>query len=84
MSASHPTNGHSDASACILKPAIAGNGLDRTLTILLPIWHNISKREVMGYSASLADRLARSTSTHTVEEIAAEIVDVIRGADPHD
>jgi len=46
--------------------------------ILLPIWHNISKREVMGYSASLADRLARSTSTHTVEEIAAEIVDVIK------
>lgn len=45
--------------------------------ILLPIWHNVSKREVMEYSASLADKLARSTSTHTVEEIAAEIVDVI-------
>ena len=46
--------------------------------ILLPIWHNISKREVIGYSPSLADRIARTTSTHTVEEIAAEIVDVIR------
>ena len=46
--------------------------------ILLPIWHNISKREVMEYSPSLADRIARSTATHTVEEIAAEIVDVIR------
>ncbi len=46
--------------------------------ILLPIWHNVSKREVMSYSPSLADRLARNTSTHTVEEIAAEIVDVIR------
>lgn len=46
--------------------------------VLLPIWHNVSKREVMGYSPSLADRLARSTATHTVEEIAAEIVDVIR------
>ena len=46
--------------------------------ILLPIWHNISKREVMRYSPSLADRIARTTSTHTVEEIAAEIVDVIR------
>lgn len=46
--------------------------------ILLPIWHNVSKREVIGYSPSLADRLARSTATHTVEEIAAEIVDVIR------
>jgi hypothetical protein len=46
--------------------------------ILLPIWHNVSKREVIGYSPSLADRLARSTASHTVEEIASEIVDVIR------
>jgi hypothetical protein len=46
--------------------------------ILLPIWHKVSKSEVIGYSPSLADRLARSTTTHTVEEIAAEIVDVIR------
>ena len=46
--------------------------------ILLPVWHNVTKREVMDYSASLADRVARSTATHTVEEIAAEIVNVIR------
>lgn len=45
--------------------------------ILLPIWHNVSKREVIGYSASLADRLARSTSTHTGEETAAEIAEVV-------
>lgn len=47
--------------------------------ILLPIWHNISKQEVIKFSPSLADKLARNTATHTVEEIAAEIVDVIRG-----
>ncbi|MES0127536.1 toll/interleukin-1 receptor domain-containing protein [Mesorhizobium sp. M0029] len=46
--------------------------------VLLPVWHNVTKREVIGYSPSLADRLARSTATHTVEEIAVEIVDVIR------
>ena len=46
--------------------------------ILLPIWHDITKREVMNYSPSLADRVARSTATHTVEEIAAEIVDVVQ------
>jgi hypothetical protein len=53
----------------------------RTVTgdqILLPVWHNVTKAEVVGYSPSLADRVARSTATHTVEEIAAEIVDVIR------
>ena len=49
--------------------------------VLLPIWHDVTKREVMDYSPSLADRLARSTATHTVEEIATEIVDVIQ--DPH-
>ncbi len=46
--------------------------------ILLPIWHNVTKREVLDYSPSLADRVARNTATHTVEEIAAEIVDVVR------
>jgi hypothetical protein len=45
--------------------------------ILLPIWHNISKREVIEYSPSLADKLARNTATHTVEEIASEIAQVI-------
>lgn len=46
--------------------------------ILLPIWHNVSKSEVVNYSPSLAERLARSTSTHTVEEIALEIIDLIK------
>ncbi|MBA2621030.1 MAG: DUF1883 domain-containing protein [Acidobacteria bacterium] len=46
--------------------------------ILLPVWHNITKKEVVNYSPSLADKLARSTATHTVEEIAKEITEVIR------
>jgi len=53
----------------------------RTVTgeqILLPIWHRISKQEVQDYSPSLADKVARSTATHTVEEIAREIGDLIR------
>ena len=48
------------------------------LQVLLPVWHNVTKHEVMEYSPSLADRVARRTATHTVEEIAAEIGDVIR------
>ena len=47
--------------------------------LILPVWHNVSKQEVMEYSASLADKLARSTATHTVEEIAEEIAGVIKG-----
>lgn len=48
--------------------------------ILLPIWHEITKKELIDYSPSLADKVARSTGTHTIEEIASEIIDVIRGA----
>lgn len=44
---------------------------------MLPIWHNVTKREVINYSPSLADKLARSTTDFTVEEIADEIADLI-------
>ncbi len=45
--------------------------------ILLPIWHDITKQEVIDYSPSLADKVARHTSQETVEEIADEIADMI-------
>jgi len=46
--------------------------------VILPLWHRITKSEVMAQSPSLADKLARSTSDFTIEEIAEEIADVIR------
>jgi len=46
--------------------------------ILLPIWHNISKNEVIEYSPSLADKVARSTANYTIDEIATEIIKVIQ------
>lgn len=45
--------------------------------IILPIWHNITKQEVIDYSPSLADKLARNTAINTIEEIATEIYDVV-------
>ena len=45
--------------------------------IILPIWHNITKKEVIDYSPSLADKLARNTAINTVEEIADEIAELI-------
>ncbi len=47
--------------------------------ILLPIWHEITKEEVIEFSPSLADKVARSTATNTVEEIASEIAELIKG-----
>jgi hypothetical protein len=46
--------------------------------ILLPVWHGVTKKEVIDYSPSLADKLARNTTNYTVEEIAKEIYDVIK------
>lgn len=48
--------------------------------VLLPLWHRLTKAEVMAKSPSLADRLARSTTDSTLEEIAAEIAEVVRAA----
>ncbi|MDT3443084.1 MULTISPECIES: DUF1883 domain-containing protein [unclassified Pseudofrankia] len=45
---------------------------------LLPIWHNITKDQVMAASPSLVDKIARSTGQFTIEEIATEIIEVVR------
>lgn len=45
--------------------------------IILPIWHNITKKEVIDFSPSLADKLARNTDINNVDEIATEIADLI-------
>jgi len=52
--------------------------------IILPIWHNVTKQQVIEFSPSLADKLARNTTTHTVEEIAQEIAELIQGKKPKD
>ncbi len=45
--------------------------------VLLPIWHDITKQEVIDYSPSLADKVARSTGQQTVQEIADEIAEMV-------
>lgn len=47
--------------------------------LILPIWHRVTKDEVIQYSPSLADKLALRTADYTVDEIAAEIAEVIKG-----
>jgi hypothetical protein len=45
--------------------------------VLLPLWHEVSKDEVISYSPSLADKVALRTADYTVAEIAEEIATVI-------
>ena len=45
---------------------------------ILPIWHNLTKAQVIAESPSLADKVARNTADFTIEEIAKEIAQVIQ------
>jgi tetratricopeptide (TPR) repeat protein len=45
--------------------------------VVLPIWHGVSKADIVGYSPSLADKLALDTVTHTIDEIVALLADVL-------
>ena len=44
---------------------------------ILPIWHNLTKKEVMEYSPIIASRLALTTATMTAKEIAAEMRNLV-------
>jgi hypothetical protein len=46
--------------------------------LILPVWHNLSKDELIRHSPSLADKMAVRTSDFTVEEIATQIAEVVR------
>lgn len=46
--------------------------------VILPIWHKVSKAEVMGYSPSLADKMALNTITSTVQELAEALSVVLK------
>jgi hypothetical protein len=48
--------------------------------IIPPLWHNISKDEIIARSPSLADKVALQTATSTVDEIAEQIAAVVLDA----
>jgi len=45
--------------------------------MLLPIWHNLTKQQVMKFSPVIASKLAMSTATMTPKEIAEELVKLL-------
>ena len=60
------------------------NELDSMLTLrqtgkqgILPIWHKLTKDEVIAHSPPLAHSISRGTTEATIAEIAAEIAEVI-------
>jgi hypothetical protein len=45
--------------------------------LILPVWHNVTQADVIRYSPSLADKLARSTAESTIDALADEIASVV-------
>jgi hypothetical protein len=56
------------------------NGYIYNRQVLLPIWHGVDGEQMADYSPSLADKVALSPSDATLEEIAQELIEQIRGA----
>lgn len=46
--------------------------------VILPIWHKVSKDEVMKQSPTLGDRVALNTGIQGLDEIIDQLVDVVR------
>ena len=44
---------------------------------LLPIWHNLTKKQVMEYSPIMASKLALTTAIMTTDEIADELLNML-------
>jgi hypothetical protein len=47
--------------------------------MILPIWHKVTKNEVLQFSPTLADKIALNTSISSIEEIAQSITEVVLG-----
>jgi len=47
--------------------------------MILPIWHKVSKDEVLNFSPTLADKVALNSSLNSIEEIAAQLAEVVNG-----
>ena len=50
--------------------------------VILPIWHRITKDEIMEHAPPLADIVALNSSTQSVEEIVSGIVGKVKGREP--
>ena len=45
--------------------------------VILPIWHNVTRDDVLGYSPALADRLAKKSGSDDFLTIVAELKDLL-------
>ena len=59
---------------------LAARHLAEGRDIILPVWHRVSKDEVLAQSPSLANLVALKTADYTIAEIAEKIAGVVRAS----
>ena len=47
--------------------------------VILPIWHEITREDILRYSPSLADKLAIDSKTKTIQQMVSSVASVING-----
>lgn len=57
--------------------ALFSKKMDSGENLILPVWHRVSKDEVLDHSPLLAGILALNSSLHTVDEMADQLADVV-------
>ena len=50
--------------------------------VVLPIWHGVSREDILRFSPSLADRLALDSRQSTIAEMVSSLATVINGSPP--
>ena len=51
--------------------------------IVLPVWHGVSRDDILRYSPPLADRLALDSKTNTIQQMVDSVVSVVNGSKPN-
>jgi hypothetical protein len=46
--------------------------------VIIPIWHRVSREEIIAFSPPLADKLALETSRSSLAQLAVKIVEIVR------
>jgi len=47
--------------------------------VILPIWHNVTKDEVLSFSPTLADKVALNSAVYSLNEIVNELIKLVEG-----
>ena len=50
--------------------------------VVLPVWHGVSRDDILRYSPPLADRLALDSKTNTIQQMVDSVASVVNGSKP--